>query len=292
MKHLVNILLIASTLIGCRPDPIEMDVPQSPERIVVASQQVEGNYFVTVLTRSFSALENKDINLNNPDQPLPEELLVRRAEVYVVLGSERILLEEVSNGVYATQVLPQSLYSTYTLEIIDHDRGGATCMAQTTMLPKVLLDTFGISPITGSGNQYMLHYAFTDNPNEQNWYVVNFYTRDNAQDTTSGNPGDVDYIARRLLEQRLDFDLISEKDIRNGKFEITKKFTNNQLDTFGIALSNISKGYYEFLEAQKKYASVTNKIRGEVINMPTNVAPGYGYFNLHTPDARAIRVER
>lgn len=292
MKHLVNIILIASTLIGCRPDPIDMDVPQAPERIVVASQQAEGNYFVTVLTRSFSALENKEIDLNNPDQPLPEELLVRRAEVYVVLGGERFLLEEVSNGVYATQTLTPSLYNTYTLEIIDHDRGGATCLAQTTMLPKVLLDTFGISPVTGSSNEYLLHYAFTDNPNEQNWYVVNFYTRDNAQDTTTDNPGDVDYIARRLLEQRLDFDLISEKDLRNGKYEITKKFTNNQLDTFGIALSNISKGYYEFLEAQKKYSSVTNKIRGEVINMPTNVSPGYGYFNLHTPDARVIRVER
>lgn len=282
------ILCLTVLALGCKPDPTELEIPQAPEKIVVASQQVEGNILVMVLSKSFGALEQKTVS---PDAPLPEELLIQNAIVNLTGNGQSISLQEVSPGVYATESMIHQPYSTFTLQV-NHSESGQSIEAQTSMLPKVTLDTFGVKPISGTSNEYLLHYAFTDIPGISNWYVVNFYTKDNARDSFPGNPLDVDYIAKRLLEQRLDFDLISEKDLVNGRYEITKKFTNKQLDSLGIALSNISQGYYEFLRAQQKYASLTNKLRGEVVNMPTNINNGYGYFNLHTPDAHLVRIER
>lgn len=277
-------------LVSCTPEAIELDIPQAPEKIVVASQQMEGNYFVVVLSRTFGALEQKNTSLQDLSQPFPEELLVKNAIVELELHGSSVQLMEVSPGVYGTESMFPQYYETYTLKVTDSEKQ-EHIIAQTQMLPKVILETFSVTPITGKKNQYTLSYSFTDLPEVNNWYVVNFYTKDNAKDSTPENPHNVDYIAKRLLEQRLDFDLISEKDLVQGKYQITKTFSSNDLDTFGIALSNISQGYYEFLVAQKKYASITNKIRGEVINMPTNIENGYGYFNLHTPDLHAIRLK-
>lgn len=288
MKNITYILLGFWFLTSCTPDPIEVDIPQAPQRIVVASQQIEGNTLVIVLSRSFTALENKKINIADTTQSLPEELLVKGADVTINVGGVITQLEELSAGVYFSASLPGDNFQTYLLNVTDNEKQQHV-VSQAMRLPKVMLDTFGIKGIASRSNEYLLHYAFTDNPNEQNWYVINFYTRDNASDSFPGRP-DVDYIAKRLVEQRLDFDLVSEKDLVNGKYQITKKFTSNKLDTFGIALSNISEGYFQFLAAQQKLSSVANKIRGEIINMPTNVQNGYGYFNMHTPDARAIRL--
>jgi hypothetical protein len=290
MKITVFLFISICLLGSCTPDAIELDVPQAPEKIVVASQQAEGNYFVVVLSRSFGALEQKNTNLQNRSQPFPEELLVKNAVVELQLQGLSVHLFEVSPGVYITEEINPQYHETYTLKVTDAEKQ-EHIIAQTKMLPKVLLDNFNVLPVSGKQNQYTLSYSFTDLPNEQNWYVVNFYTKDNAKDSTPENPRDIDYIARRLLEQRLDFDLISESDLQQGTYRVTKNFYSNNLDTFGITLSNISKGYYEFLSAQKKYAAITNKIRGEVINMPTNIQNGYGYFNLHTPDARVIRLK-
>ncbi len=290
MKNIAYLFILGCLFAACTPEAIELDIPQAPQKIVVASQQAEGNYFLVVLSRTFGALESKNTNLQDTTQPFPEELLVKNATVELQLNGDNVQLLEISPGVYATQDIIPNYYQTYTLKVTDAEKGQHT-IAQTQMLPKVLLDTFGVTAVPGKTNEYTLHYAFTDLPETNNWYVVNFYTKDNAKDTVPRNPRDVDYIAKRLLEQRLDFDLVSEADIINGKYQVTKNFKSNDLDTFGIALSNISQGYYEFLLAQKKYASITNKLRGEIINMPSNVQNGYGYFNLHSPDAKAIRLE-
>ena len=290
MKNITNILLGFWFLTSCTPDPIEVDIPQAPQRIVVASQQIEGNSLVIVLSRTFSALENKKFDIADTTQPLPEELLVKGATVTVTVGGLITELEEVSPGVYISPFLEGDNYQSYLLNVTDNEKQQHV-ISQTIKLPKVTFDTLGIKPIASSTNEYLLHYAFTDNPNEQNWYVINFYTRDNASDSLLGKPN-VDYVAKRLLEQSLDFDLVNEKDIVNGKYQITKKFTSNKLDTFGIALSNISEGYYQFLAAQKKYSSVANKIRGEIINMPSNIQNGYGFFNMHTPDPWLIQLNQ
>jgi hypothetical protein len=282
--YLIGYFLLFSS---CTPEPIDIDVSQAPEKIVVASQLVEDNVLVVVLSKSFSALNPKQMNVKDTAQPLPVELLVKGAEVILQTPQGNVIMEEINDGVYVAINLPIYHYMQYTLKVNDKILQ-QRLTANASLLPKTYLDTFGI---TGLGNnEYWLHYAFKDNSQEENWYVVNFYTKDHARDSAGSKPSDIDYITKRLMEQRLDFDLISDKDMVNGTYSITKKFKSNNLDTFAIALSNISKGYFEFLSAQKKYASITNKIRGEIINMPTNINNGYGFWSLSSPDAKAIQL--
>lgn len=291
MKNVFYFLLSISLLSACKPEPLDLEVPQAPQRIVVASQLVDSAKLAIVLTRTFSALENKGITLTDSIQPFPEELLVTNAQVIIESNGIRLELEEISTGVYATITLPGAIGNTYTLTVIDREKG-QNIIAQTQMLPKATLDTFSILPTGTTGNTYQLHYAFNDIGPEENWYVVNFYTQDRLRDTVPKKPGDLDYIAKRLLEQRLNYDLVSDKQMSNGRYAITKQFTSNQLDTFGIALTHISKGYYDYLNAQLKYNSIANKLRGEIIQIPTNINEGYGYFALQIPDAYFATIDQ
>lgn len=283
--------LVSLFLFSCKPEAIELDVPQAPEKIAVASQQVEGGLLVVTLSRTFSALSAKKPNLLDSNMTLPEELLVRGATVQLIRGGEEITLREVSSGVYATEELTQFDYYSYTLKVVDAEKK-QTVSAQTTMLPKVQFDEVNVIRNPEKENDYLIHYRFQDLPGIANWYVVNYYTKDNRNDSLPDNPANVDYIAKRMLEQRLDYDLICEADIQGGQYSMTKRFTNNKLDTFAVALSNISQGYYEFLKAQKKHNTLVNQIRGEVVNLPTNISNGYGYFNLHTPHVKVIDLSK
>lgn len=291
MDKLLICLVVSLLLFSCKPEAIELDVPQAPEKIAVASQQVEGGFMVLTLSRTFSALSNKKPNLADSNMVLPEELLVKGALVKLMHGDEQIVLTEVSPGVYAAEELMQSVYSSYTLQVVDAEKG-QTLSAQTVMLPQVQFDAVDVQQNPQKTTEYSIHYAFTDLPGTINWYVVNYYTKDNRKDSLPDNPANVDYIAKRMLEQRLDYDLICEADLQGGQYNITKRFTNNQLDTFAVALSNISEGYYEFLKAQKKYNTLVNQIRGEVVNLPTNISNGYGYFNLHTPHVKVVDLSK
>jgi hypothetical protein len=255
----------------------------------VASQLAPDNqgYFILTLSRTYSALADKKPNFTDSTAELPEELLVKNAQVSITLEGNEVQLTELSPGVYYTTSLPVAQYSGYTLKVNDTEQG-KVLTAQAALLPSVRFDEVSVEKIPHKEKEYMLHYAFTDVPNMNNWYVVNFYTKDNRKDSLPDNPTDIDYIAQRMLEQRLDYDLIGPEELTGGQYSITRQFTNDKLDTFAIALSNISQGYFEFLKAQKKYHSLINQIRGEVVNLPTNVQGGYGFFNLHQPDVRVF----
>jgi hypothetical protein len=278
-------------LFSCKPEAIELDVPQAPERLAIASQQVEGGYFILTLTRTFSALSDKKPVVSDTNRVLPEELLVKGAEVQLVYNGVPVILQEISAGVYATEELPVVEYGNFSLQVTDKEKG-LTVSSDAVMLPQVKFDTVDVTKNPLKDNEYTIHYAFTDLPQTRNWYVVNYYTRDNRKDSLPDNPADVDYIAKRMLEQRLDYDLISDTEIQGGHCSVTKKFVNSKLDTFGVALSNISQGYFEFLKAQKKYNTLVNQIRGEVVNLPSNIKNGYGYFNLHTPHVKVVDLSK
>jgi hypothetical protein len=289
MKYFLTILAAACLLVSCTPENLELDVPQAPERIAVASQLSPPgtDYFILSLSRTFSALSSKKPSFSDSAVMFPEELLVRGADVTLSIHGMQIGLQELSPGVYYTDQVSRNEYADYTLTVTDNEKG-QSLVASAQLMPSVTFDTVGVDKVAGKDKEYLIHYSITDIPGINNWYVVNYYTKDNRKDSLPSNPADIDYIAKRMLEQRLDFDLISQDDIVNGRYSVTKRFTNERLDTFAIALSNISQGYYDFLKAQKKYHSLINQIRGEVVNLPSNVQGGYGYFNMHTPDVRVF----
>ncbi|TAE46296.1 MAG: DUF4249 family protein [Bacteroidetes bacterium] len=63
-------------------------------------------------------------------------------------------------------------------------------------------------------------------------------------------------------------------------------------DTVAVALSHVSKGYYEFLSArQRSNSSIFVTLLKEPVSYSTNVTGGYGFFTLHVPAIRLFILE-
>jgi hypothetical protein len=192
MKYIFRVFSTLLILTSCTPDEIELDVPQAPERIAVASQLVpsEQGYFVLSLSRTYSALTNKKPDFTDSTAVLPEELLVRNAQVMLTMNGNQIMLSELSPGVYYTEQLPVNEYASYTLTVTDTEKG-ESLVAQTQLMPQVLFDSVGVEKNSQKEKEFLIHYSFTDLPGVNNWYVVNFYTRDNRKDSLPDNPSDI-----------------------------------------------------------------------------------------------------
>ncbi|MGL4598052.1 MAG: DUF4249 family protein, partial [Bacteroidia bacterium] len=114
----------------------------------------------------------------------------------------------------------------------------------------------------------------------ENYYVVNYYRKSQGDSTF-----DINSYFQRGQNQLNSFDLLSDVD-----FDANNNLVKNRElsgigynDTIAVTISNISKGYYEFLSAFKRSGSFVNQLSGEPINYPTNVENGYGYFIAHYP---------
>ena len=85
----------------------------------------------------------------------------------------------------------------------------------------------------------------------------------------------------------------SDQLFPNAVITDTIPYTNFQLgDTIAVALSHISKGYYEYLTTRQRSAtSLFANLLAEPVNYPTNVDRGYGFFNLHLPSVQLFILE-
>jgi hypothetical protein len=50
-----------------------------------------------------------------------------------------------------------------------------------------------------------------------------------------------------------------------------------------VTLSNVSKGYFDYLSARQRGGSGFAGALGEPITYPSNIVNGYGYFSSHYP---------
>ncbi|TAE81504.1 MAG: hypothetical protein EAY81_09705, partial [Bacteroidetes bacterium] len=103
---------------------------------------------------------------------------------------------------------------------------------------------------------------------------------------------DPKFIAKKLTEQKLDFDLFTDADFVGNKLSVTKKLPPSDFDTIAVAITEISQGYYDFLTVQKRYGKLINQLRGEALNFPTNVMGGLGYFNINQPQLYILNTEQ
>lgn len=288
MKSFYLLLFSMLGFIACKPKPIEIEIKQADPRLVVYSQYINGGFLVVSITKSFPArMPGNIIDINGFH--LDSSVFVNNAEVWLKGANLELKLENFESGLYACENAFLSDGETYIIEVIDPDRNSILGSAQKMKI--VMFDSVAAySYRNGTNNNTDVYYSFTDNKNEENYYVVNYFTK-KEKETIPEKP-DAEYIARRLLQQNVSFDLLTDKDFYNDKIKVFKTISNNyEGDTLVLGLSNISKGYFHFLEAQKRAGILFNQITAEVINFPTNINKGYGYFNLHEPDIRIIELK-
>lgn len=283
MKNLVYSMVLMMVVIAtsCTPEPLDIDVPQAPVKTVLASQFyydsiTEQNAIVFTLSKSMSALDGRRPTIDSNGMIIDHDLFITGAQITVTLGNEVYPCQEGEKGMYYAFNVVLNNYSTCKVEAKDA-QGKLLLNSTTIAMPEKNFTTVNITK--EQQNKY-LNYTLTDNPNEQNWYLVNYFTK---QKQDSGSYSDPKYIARRLTEQKLDFDLYTDTDFKNGTLQVKRFLGDTGFDTVAVAVSSITSGYHAFLTAQKKYGLLINQIKGEVINFPTNINNGLGYFTVHQP---------
>lgn len=292
MKKILLYFLVLHLFASCTPDPLEIDIKQPESRLVIASQIVPATDYnpnemlLVVVSKTFDALTKYDLDLSSGGFNFPVELLVTDVNVWLTNGTEKLLLTNLSPGIFVLDRLPGADYTDYLLEVTDMN-GAVLTGATTQQLPMVPFASYSLNKATD--NSYRFNYSFNDIPGVDNWYMISYYTKDSKRDTVPADKrADIDYIASRMLEQPLDFDILSDTEMNGGFYAAEKKVKVEQMDSMVVSLTNITKGYYDFLAARKKSGTLMNQLKGEVVNLPSNIVGGYGYFNMCKPDLRVV----
>jgi hypothetical protein len=291
MKKLLIILIPCLWLIvACTPEPLDINIPQHASQPVVATQYyydtiTEQSVLAVTLSKTLSATTGNRPAIDSNGVTIDEDYLIAGARVELVTSRETIELTEETRGIYYA-VNPEVLNHEFcTIRAYDN-QGRLIIHAVTEVMPEMDFTTIGIS---SEGRDKYINYTLTDDPAKANWYVVNYFTK--QQSDTAGNYNDPKYVARRLTEQNLRFDLFTDRDFKQGSLSVKRKLERLELDTVAAAVSNISQGYYQFLQTQKKYGLFINQVKGEVINFPTNITGGLGYFSLAKPKMKMLQVQ-
>lgn len=279
-------LTLALTLIGCVPQPIDIDLDPAPPEIVVASQVIPDQIMFVLLTRSFSALAI-DTEQDSVTAGFLEDLFVERARVTVRYRNRTDTLFHLGNGVYASLWTLQFGGESYTLHVHD-SLTGKEVSATTTMQPFIGFDT--LYPVIEGDDEdnpsLYMDITLTDPPG-RNWYAVNIVRRNDANQSSNidlnqfFSGGQAAYTQVVLLsDQSFSGAQHRERILLDENFE--------RDDSITVSISNVSEGYFKYLEAFQRSQGLLSSVTQEPINRPSNVEGGFGFFNAHYPDIRVF----
>jgi hypothetical protein len=274
---------------SCSPEPIDIVLPPFESKLVIATQIIPQQFMVVGVSRSFSALDNAQNNGDSASQNFLDSLAVTRALVTISYSGRIDTLFLVQPGIYVSLNTLQVDYGVYTLMVRDSSTG-QSISSTSTILPKVAFtNVFPVLQKTEKDTSIRVEYSFTDRPGEDNWYVVNFYIKKSGEDTHFDLNAFNSIGSSQLLSN---FELLSDKTFEQDTFKSTSiLYEASPSDSIAISISNISEGYFQFLNAYKKSGNFFNQITGEAINYPTNIINGYGYFNTHYPDIKVFDLK-
>ncbi len=282
-KGYIFFALLCAIFTSCKPEPLEVNMKQAPVKLCISNLYVEEGVLGISVSRSFGATEQV-VREQNGNLEIDTTLLIPDAQVWLKGPLFQLPFEELMRGIYGSPDAFLEDGKSYEI-LVSHPQWG-NISARAEKMKQVFFDSIGL---WSKNNETFVQYSFSDVPNEENYYVVN-YLIPKVKEKIPEKP-DPDYIARKLLEQQGSFDLITEKDMREGKYSLQKKLPPMAVsDSVIVSLSNISKPYYEFLYAQKRAGTLFNQLRGEVVNFPGNINNGYGFFSLHHPDFRLLKL--
>lgn len=279
--------LAAQSACVLNPKPLDIDIPEPPQRLVVSAFAIPPQELAVTLTRTFSALLGEDsVDLNNPD--VSSLVFVDSALVTLSYSGRTDTLFKLTPALFGSLTAEQRFNERYFLKVKDFTTG-LEVSAETVLLPPVALDTVYpvVSILTGfEDTLHTFQYQFRDEPGTENYYVAT-YTNFNTLSQQISNPGQslFNFNAQQ-------FHVFSDKTSGDGQpISFKPDFAGTKGDTLAVALSNIPKGYYEFLAAYKRSGNLFSQLIGEPINLPTNVIGGYGYFAMIRPKIKLVILE-
>jgi hypothetical protein len=281
MRRSINIFLsiIFFALVSCIPEPLLVDkIPQLKPKIVVSTQMTSDQTIVIFLTKSIGAL---DASGDSDVESLLDQIVINDAQVIIYNNAFADTLTFTGNGLYASASIDFVEGDEYTLTVESLSMGTVT--ASTRVREQVPFESMeGSIYDTGYDTLAEIRYSF-DDPAGRNFYMVNV-----QRITSEVEPDD-------FLNPRIFTSLMHDATFdQQTYFEELKVFGGRDFipgDTLGVFLSNISEGYYDFMELRLDSRFNLADFLGEPANYPSNVQGGLGYFNLHIPDVRILILE-
>lgn len=294
MKQKILYLLLCCISVlqySCRPVPLDIDIEPQPPKLVIASQLIPSTVIAVLVTRSFSALEQKTFvgNTGVVSEGFVEKIIVQNATVTVSYGGIIDTLYEVDTipGVYVSAKTLQIPYQKYVLNAYD-GVSNESVSAETQMLPPIKIDT--IYAIGKTDSTVSLKFSFTDTPG-QNWYLFNVYKASKNSGLAGLDVNTVPFAVgeNQLLQSQLITDLVYNQNL----IEITTIVPGVlPTDTIGVTFANITEGHFLFLSAQSGSGDLFGQFFHEPVNIPTNVVNGFGYFSAYDPDVKVIDLNQ
>lgn len=283
MKYttLLYLPLFILLLNACRPDALEIALPEAPAQVVVFSQVIPDQLMTVSLTRTLDALQFSESEGDSLSEDILNNLLVTDATVTVSYRAITDTLLEAGAGFYVSATTPQFTNEVYTLKVVTPE--GESLTATNKMLPIVSFKSIQPEVIQDStGGEVNVAFEIADLP-EKNWYMLNFYKPQEVE--LSGI--DLNSFLGPESNLLIKTELLNDDAIVNGTLSGTIELPEvSASDSILVSLSNISESYYQFLEIRKNSDNFLTQITKEPLSLPTNVAGGLGFFNTHFPDLR------
>ncbi len=280
-------LIAALSSFGCQTEEIFIEAEPATSKLVIASQIIPGDFMFVAVTHSFSALVGNEDSISTD---FLGQILVEDAEVSLTFNGQTVSLEPIEDiaGVYISAVQLDSTVKEIQLEVFD-PKTADRVSAVTNILPRITPDSVRLTEEVISGDTIQtLYFSFIDPP-EDNWYVVNAFDPGGFVDDISSNPFSLFQNNIGIAYDRL----LTDQTFDKARFERSVKLESRiQSDTIALFFSNISEGYFRFLDARQRTGGIISSATSEPINHPTNVQGGLGYFNAHNPSILLVGKER
>lgn len=289
MKNTIQILFITLFFsIGCRPKPLSIDLPQAEQKLVISSQIIPNAAMIVTVSKTMDATGFSQDNGDTLSSDILNQLLVDSAFVTVSYNGIVDTLIRIPGvpGIFFS-LAPQFLDVNYNLYVKEYEKGRVVT-SSAKMLPMVSLDTVtSTKSISGGFPKIDIAYSFNDPQNEDNWYMVNFYA---FKDSTEQSGTNFDFTENsNVVKETI---VLNDKNFSTSLVSLTQNLVGEEWDkdTLFISLSNISEGYYDYVNSRLRGGSILTSLTSEPINYPTNIIGGLGFFTTHKPSIKIIPV--
>jgi len=243
---ILSILLV--TFLVCCSDNLYLDIPEPDDKIVIDGWIDQGQYAKVLLTRNspfFSSIDSASLR----------ELVLTRAKVMLSDGEKEEVLVLRKNDDY----FPPYIYEgneirgdTAKIYTITAEYGGKSAWANTTIPPRVNLDTLYFKLLPDEDSLGEIYIEFTDPPEVKNYYRL--LTKVSGEDKRYYSSMVMGFDDIFFSGQKFGFSL------SRGKASLLSSQGNDYFklgDTVSIKFCTIDKVLYDFW----------NSFQGEAINV-------------------------
>jgi hypothetical protein len=269
-------MLAASLMISCTPDPLEMDHLKSPEtKIVVSSLILPDSSVAVLLTRSIGALEASE---DTDPQSLITKIAIDDADVTITANDSIYTLKLLQNGVYQAFGIPMIAGTQCHLKVISQSLGEVS--ATTVVQAPIYFDTVRAEALVNEHNDSWAQVTYTiKDPPSSNYYLLNVQK-------ARGKDFSKDILKADAYTRPVDDRAFNDQEFSEIFLAMNKNFYPG--DSIEVSLANVSEDYFNYVKLRLENQLELVEIFSEPVYHPTNVIGGRGFFNLHLTDVRVI----